>query len=467
MSAPFLNVQSTLLLGMLVLGLALPKPALAQDLAQLLAEVLLVDPDTYEGGSLFGPPQSRGTWYSFGDIQPVDGSAMLAFSTGDADGPPQPGTDLGVLDGADDRAGMNLSLRVPEGARSMRLSYRFITPVEPEPDSAGDEARLLLQGELVALDPWTLSAAAQGSAGLRVEPALEGTWFASPAGLSTAWTELALPVSPGDQLLVTLEVEDDPASDLGDVLLLLDRLIFDAGIPELGTIRPGRVPLINSASPQRIRPDAAASLDLFGRDLPGSGAVQLELESSEGTVLPLANEDVTWISGERLRLSLPPLDESSWGVRLSWEGGVLLWPGLFEVAEQVPRLLSVQPDTGPAAGGGLALIEGLGFEEVSSLRWGGELVSSYAVLSPELIEVVIPPGAPGPVDVSVFAEGGFNEAPAFYRYAQAAGSQAPQAGDPEGTPPGSCNQSGKPSLPSGGLVLLVLLGILRQQKRRA
>jgi hypothetical protein len=449
------------------LGLSLPGAAAAQDQAQLLADVLLEEPETYEGGSLFGPPESRGTWYSFGGIEPIGGNAMLAFSTGDADGPPQPGVDLGVLNGADDRAGMNLSLRVPEGAHSMRLSYRFITPALPDEDSSGDEARMLLAGELVALDPWTLSVGSVSSAGLTDdELALEDTWYAPPAGQTTPWTEVAVPVSPGDQLLVTLEVEDDPASDLGDVLLLVDRLSFDAGRPEFGGIRPGRVPLIHSVNPARIPPGAASHVVLSGRDLPGPGGLSLSLESGSGETLEIPLEEVDWLSSERLALSLPGLAAGDWGVRLSWDGGVLLWSGLLEVAPKVPRIQSLTPDTGPPVGGGLVLVEGVGFDDVSSLRWAGEVVTSYTVHSGQQIELVVPPAAPGTVDLSIFAAGGWDEAPDAYRYAQDSVSDSPGPNGTTGTPPQSCTLSGGLRATAEGLLLLGLGLLITLRKRR-
>jgi len=442
--------------------------ALAGDQAQILADVLLSDSSSYEGGSLFGPPESRGTWYSFGDIQPVDGNAMIAFSTGDADGSPVPGTDLGVQHGGDDRAGMNLTLRVPAEARSMRISYRFITPAEPAADSAADEARMFLQGESIGLSPWTLSTLTTEAAGLRADEALTGTWFEEDAGVATPWTEVVLPVSPGDQLLVSMEVEDDPASDLGDVLLLLDRLSFDQGIPEVGSIRPGRVPLITSIRPERILPTTPATLLVAGRDLPPSEHLEIELESTSGEVVVLSEDDVISISAEQLSLNVESLPEGTWGMRVIWSGGVLFWPDLFDVKLQLPRLLSVAPATGPSVGGGLALIDGIGFEDVTSLRWAGEPIEAYSILSPEQIELVVPPGLPGSVDVSIFAAGGWNEAPEFYVYAREASADAPESPGTSGTAPGSCNLLGRArrSVPLLSLLLFGLIVVRRTSPPR-
>ena len=443
--------------------------ALAGDQAQLLADVLLSDSSSYEGGSLFGPPESRGTWYSFGEIQPVDGNAMIAFSTGDADGSPIPGTDLGVQHGGDDRAGMNLTLRVPAEARSMRISYRFITPAEPAADSAADEARMFLQGESIGLSPWTLSTLTTDAAGLRADDALTGTWFEDDGGVATAWTEVVLPVSPADQLLVSMEVEDDPASDLGDVLLLLDRLSFDQGIPEVGSIRPGRVPLVTSIRPERILPNTPATLLVAGRDLPPSEHLEIELESTSGEVVVLSEDDVISFSAEQLSLNVESLPEGTWGMRVTWSGGVLFWPDLFDVKPQLPRLLSVAPSTGPSIGGGLALIDGIGFEEVTSLRWAGEPIEAYSILSPEQIELVVPPGLPGSVDVSIFAAGGWNEAPECYVYAQEAGADAPESPGTEGTAPGSCNLPGRAprSVPLLSLLLFGLVAVRRTSPVRS
>ncbi|MEE2828083.1 MAG: IPT/TIG domain-containing protein, partial [Myxococcota bacterium] len=429
---------------LLASGAWLPQGS-AQDEVRILAEVLLEDPLVYEGGSLFGPPESRATWYGFGSIEPVAGNAMLAFSTGDADGPPVPGTDLGVADSGDDRAGMNLTLRVPDGAHSMRLFYRFVAPADLAEDSLLDTARLLVQGEPIGIDPWSLEPVRPSSAGLQEEPALNGTWYASPLGLATQWTEVVIPVEPGLQLLVTLEAADDPASDFGDVLVLLDGLRFDSGAPEDGGIRPGRVPLLSGASPARLVPGLENRLLLSGRDLPPTEGLEIELESGPGdaqqTVTPAA---IHWLSAEQLELSLPPMTEGHWGVRLTWDGGTLYWPEMVEVASRVPRLVSIQPEVGPAAGGGLARISGLGFDEVSSLRFDDSPVSSFSVLSSEEIELVLPPGQPGPVDVSIFAEGGYNDAREFFHYSSAVTGSSPPSANSNPTGPSSCSVGSPP-----------------------
>ena len=86
----------------LIAALLLLTPATAQagGEVRILADVLLADPQVFEGGSLIGPPESRATWYGYGGIEPFDGSALLVFSTGEVGDPPMPGTDLGAV-GAD------------------------------------------------------------------------------------------------------------------------------------------------------------------------------------------------------------------------------------------------------------------------------------------------------------------------------------------------------------------------------
>ena len=439
--------------------------ARAQDQAELMAGVLLEDFTSYEGGSLFGPSPSRGTWYSFGDIEPIAGPTFAAFSTGDADGPPVPGTDLGVLDAGDDLAGLNLTLRVPDEARSLRLSYRLVVPSELSADSLEDRARVSLQGEPIALDPWLLNDAGQDFADLRPSPDLSGTYYASPVGSISPWVEVALAVSPGDQLLLRIEVEDDPSSDLGDLLLLADRLVFDSGQPEGGSINPGRIPMVHSTTPERIRPKTHESLVLNGRDLADAEVLSYVLRSETGEELAIPVHDVDVLSGEQVRLAIPPLAEGSWGLVVTWEGGRIHWPSLFEVREQVPRILEVQPSTGPVEGGGLALIRGLGFDEVTSLRWDGITLDNYSQVSNEMIEVVVPAGDPGPIDVSIFAAGGFHEAPGLYRYGRSA-AEIEQTAPPSGVPPSACSSGGSPPEVPARLCLLLLLLLSRVGRGR-
>jgi alpha-tubulin suppressor-like RCC1 family protein len=69
--------------------------------------------------------------------------------------------------------------------------------------------------------------------------------------------------------------------------------------------------------------------------------------------------------------------------------------------EPIPLVSSVSPDIGPAGGETSVTIAGEHFEEVTGVSFGSTDAESYVVDSPTSITAVSPPGALGPVDVTV------------------------------------------------------------------
>ncbi len=75
----------------------------------------------------------------------------------------------------------------------------------------------------------------------------------------------------------------------------------------------------------------------------------------------------------------------------------------------VPEITSIDPATGPNAGGATAVINGSGFLSMtgaSAVKFGGTNATRYTVNSPTKITVVAPAHAAGKVDVTVTAAGG-------------------------------------------------------------
>lgn len=443
-------------------GLVLAATALAPAAARaggevaILADVLLAQPETYEGGSLIGPPESRATWYHYGGIAPFDGSAMLVLSTGQVGGDPMPGSDLGAAGAENDIAGLNLSLLAPDDARSMRIAVRVLAPTPSEaPELAGDQARVLVQGDPIALDPSTLGSLEPGTQAMGTATAEEtqGTPFASPDGVGSGWIEAVVAIEPGSLVAVRVETRDGSDSALGDFVMLADGLLFDTGIPE--GVRPGVVPLLARAQPERLPELLPVTVLLSGRGIPPDVRVSL-VDADGATAAELDGSDVHWLSTEQVEVDLPALEQGPLDVRLAWQGGAIRWPAALEVDTPPPRITGVNPDTGPASGGGLVAVAGLGFIEVSRLTIDDEEVDEFAVVGPELLEFVVPPGEPGPADLAVFAHGGFAEAQGIYvRAGLAPPEDEPQ--DEPGTGPLDCSSAGPAGEASTALVLLVLL----------
>jgi hypothetical protein len=412
----------------LLLALAVSTASAGDDL-QVYAQVLLEQPDTLITGGLIGPPQSRATWYFFGDVEPIEGNAMLALSTGDLAEAPLPGTDLGAGGIAGDEAGIFLSLRVPEDANSLRLRYRVAAP---EGTDVEDEAQLVVVGapglpEGVAdLDPYlggfigSHGAAAQSGD----DTLLSGTPWQDIGRLS-GWMETVVRVEPGSLVTPTIAVRDRGDDPLGDFLLLADGLAFDAGVPE--DVSPGRVPRLYSVDPARVPLGAdAPTVVLLARDLPPDLSVEAWPVDGPATPLP-----TVWSSSERAVADVSGLTEGSYGLRLEWSGGAILWPDVLDVAATRPSIEQIVPATGPPEGSTRAVIHGDGFLGEVRVVVGEADAVDVQVRGTTRLDFVVPAGEPGEADVLVFAGGDFVEVPAGWRYAEA----APTSQDEEPPPP--------------------------------
>ena len=98
-SGPGTSVDPAVLGAALLLSFSLAPvaPVQAGTTVDTLASAILSPASSLEGGSLIGPPESRATWFFVGGIQPRDGAALVALSTGNLQTPPVPGTDLAAV----------------------------------------------------------------------------------------------------------------------------------------------------------------------------------------------------------------------------------------------------------------------------------------------------------------------------------------------------------------------------------
>lgn len=426
---------------------------------EALALAALDQPETRTGGSLLGPASSRATWFSLGGVRPFSGEAMALFSTGVVDTVPIPGTDLAAVGVDDDISGVNLSLSVPAGARSLRFAFRVIAPEESldDPDSAFDHVRVEVTGDPQALDPWTLSDLEPGSLALRSDDdgLLDGTRY--EGALLSEWLVAVVPVQPLSQIPVLFSVRDGGEDAGGDFVLLLDGVRFDAAIP--GDVPPGVVPFVEDFGPRRLPEGIPSQVFVRGRELPADLGAAL-VDEDGVTVLELGASGVDWRSRERAILTVPGLEAGRFGLQLRWgDGASLTWPLGDEgirIDTEAPSIDRIRPDTSPPQGGGIAVIEGRGFHDVTSVRVGATEVTEVNTVSPERIELVLPPQEPGPHRVLVFGGGGSAELSGGVLYA------APEDGDEPTTPaPGgptvvSC-AVGDGASPGLALILIPLL----------
>ena len=71
-----------------------------------------------------------------------------------------------------------------------------------------------------------------------------------------------------------------------------------------------------------------------------------------------------------------------------------------------PAVTSVNPNTGPAAGGTLVTINGINFAGATAVTFGGTAATSFRVISPSVISAVTPAKAAGVADVVVTTPNG-------------------------------------------------------------
>ena len=78
---------------------------------------------------------------------------------------------------------------------------------------------------------------------------------------------------------------------------------------------------------------------------------------------------------------------------------------MLAFGEPIPNVTGVSPNIGSTAGGGTATITGANFTGATAVKFGATS-TSFTVVSDQLIEAAIPPGAGGTVDVTVTTPNG-------------------------------------------------------------
>ncbi|HHW39485.1 MAG TPA: hypothetical protein GXX18_20095, partial [Bacillales bacterium] len=84
------------------------------------------------------------------------------------------------------------------------------------------------------------------------------------------------------------------------------------------------------------------------------------------------------------------------------DGGVAQSEIRYVLPRSKPEITNISPNKGPAAGGNLVVIEGIGFRENIDVYFGGKKVLELKTVRYNRLEVIAPPGEPGEtVDVTV------------------------------------------------------------------
>ncbi|MGW5689730.1 IPT/TIG domain-containing protein [Streptomyces asiaticus] len=84
------------------------------------------------------------------------------------------------------------------------------------------------------------------------------------------------------------------------------------------------------------------------------------------------------------------------------------------VVAPVPVLMSVSPGQGPVGGGNTVALSGSGLTGVTAVRFGSTPALSFTVVSATQITAVAPPGAAGPVQITVTGPGGTSNGVTYF-----------------------------------------------------
>lgn len=286
---------------------------------------------------------------------------------------------------------------------------------------------------------------------------LDGTPYAG--ALLTPWMEAVIPVEPFAQVRLSVAVTDGGASALGDLVAILDGVRFDVAIPQ--SVPPGLVPEVSAITPARLPEAIATRVLIAGRELPAIAEWAL-VDPTGATVVAIPDSGVDWRGPERVWLAVPALAATDGlGLRVTWaDDASLRWPDALRVDTPAPTITSVRPDVAPAEGGGLALVIGEGFHDISSVHIGDAEVATWTAPTAERLELVLPPGTPGPARLLVIAAGGSVEIASAVLYAEDAALAEEPTPSATGPVLQGCDQG-------GGASLLGLSAVLLSIRRRA
>jgi len=143
----------------------------------------------------------------------------------------------------------------------------------------------------------------------------------------------------------------------------------------------------------------SSGTDVFTTHLPIQAGDLIGLEgSSASDGFPVLN------NGSSFSIWQPPLEDGSTGAPTSGSAFEL---GFNAVVQPAPGVALVSPTSGPVSGGTSVKISGHDFTEVTAVRFGSTLATSFTVDSEGLITAVSPPTATaGTVDITIAAAGG-------------------------------------------------------------
>ncbi len=116
---------------------------------------------------------------------------------------------------------------------------------------------------------------------------------------------------------------------------------------------------------------------------------------------PTSSPAVTYVSADLLQVAVPAGHGNIRVVVITAGGRTVAGPAAELTYVPFPTISRLIPASGPIAGGARATIEGAGLAPTDLVRVGSVPVTNFTVEANGDLEIIVPPGKPGSVDISV------------------------------------------------------------------
>ncbi|MFJ9678593.1 IPT/TIG domain-containing protein [Streptomyces sp. NPDC101194] len=163
-------------------------------------------------------------------------------------------------------------------------------------------------------------------------------------------------------------------------------------------------PAIGSVVPNQGSADGGNTVTLTGTGF--TGATSVGFGGVAAAFIAVSATQVTAIA--------PAAPAGTVNVTITTPGGTSA--GIPYTCVAGPVLGGAAPAQGPLAGGNSVTLSGTGFTGATSVRFGANAASSFAVVSPTQLTASVPTGGPGPVAVTVTTPGGTSTPAVSYYY---------------------------------------------------
>ncbi|MFE2448283.1 IPT/TIG domain-containing protein [Streptomyces sp. NPDC059426] len=164
------------------------------------------------------------------------------------------------------------------------------------------------------------------------------------------------------------------------------------------------VPVVSGVSPGQGPAAGGNTVTLSGSGFTGATAVRFGSASASS---------FTVVSATQITAVAPP-GSGTVQVTVTGPGGTSNGLTYSYISAPVPALTSVSPGQGPVVGGNTVTLTGSDLTAVTAVTFGSTPATSFSVVSATQINAVAPPGAAGPVQITVTGPGGTSNGVTYF-----------------------------------------------------